>query len=168
MFRVSTGFRGINGPMLAEPATVFAIAFLGATIIIAYWDLQLAVGTFIHTGKFMTFSVLRFSFPTLSLFFGLVALRRIRSSVALAGILLGGICVFIVFNVGGLFVLLSGYNFSRVNAIPVSRIRCIPWFACSIVGVAITAVAWPMSQARRNSEANRGFFGSGSRFSDAP
>ena len=168
MFRVSTGFRDINGPILAEPATVFAVAFLGSTIVIAYWNLQLAVGTFIHTGKFMTFSVLRLSFPTLSSFLGLVALRRIRSSAALAGILLGGICVFVIFNVGGLFVLLTGYNFSRVNPISVSRIRCIPWFACSIVGLAITAVAWPITQARRNSEANRSFFGSGNRLSDAP
>ena len=134
----------------------------------AYWDLQLAVGIFIHTGKFMTFSVLRLSFPSLSSFLGLIALRRIRSIDALTVICIGGIMVFIAFNVGGLFVLLTGYNFSRVNAIPVSRIRCIPWFACSIIGLAITAVAWPINQARRNSEANRSFFGSGNRLSDTP
>jgi hypothetical protein len=159
-------FRNINGPVPTEPATVFAVAFLGSAILMAYWDLQLAVGAFVHTGKFMTFSVLRLSFPSLSSFLGLIALRRIRSIDALTGICLGGILVFVVFNVGGLFVLLTGYNFSRVNAIPVSRIRCIPWFACSIVGLAITAVAWPITQARRTREANRRF-GSGNRLSNA-
>jgi hypothetical protein len=156
-----SGFRAINSPFPTEPATVFAVALLGSTILMVYWDLQLAVGTFVHTGEFMTFSVLRLSFPSLSSVLGLVALRRIRSADALTVILLGGIAAFVVFNVGGLFVLLTGYNFSRVDAIPVSRIRCIPWFACSIVGLAITAVAWPLTQARRNSEANRSFFGSG-------
>ena len=163
-----SGFRGINGPVPTEPATVFAVAFLGSTILMAYWDLQLAVGTFVHTGKFMTFSVLRLSLPSLSSFLGLVALRRIRSIDALTVICAGGIMVFMVFNVGGLFVLLTGYNFSRVNIVPVPRIRCIPWFACSIIGLAITAVAWPINQARRNSEANRSFFGSGNRLSDTP
>jgi hypothetical protein len=57
-----SGFRAINSPFPTEAATIFAVAFLGSTILMLYWDLQLAVGTFVHTGKFMTFSVLRFSF----------------------------------------------------------------------------------------------------------
>jgi hypothetical protein len=145
-----SGFRGINGGAPTEPATLCAVAFLGSTILMAYWDLQLAVGSFVHTGQFMTFSVLRLSFPSLSAFLGLIALRRIQSIDTLSGICLGVIMVFVVFNVGGLYVLLTGYNFSRVNAIPVSRLRCIPWFACSIVGLAIMAVAWPIAQARRS------------------
>jgi hypothetical protein len=37
MFRMSTGFRGINGPLMAELATVLAVAFLESTILMAYW-----------------------------------------------------------------------------------------------------------------------------------
>jgi hypothetical protein len=127
--------------MVPQLATLVAALCLGAAILLAFWQLRVAVTTFAPTVAFAESFSLQLSGPFVLLALGVIALHRIRSVDSLAAFCITGILATIIFAVGGLFVFATGYNFSKYNPVPVPRALSIASFAISIVTLALTAVA---------------------------
>jgi hypothetical protein len=128
---------------------VVAIVLLGSGVLLAFWELRLAIATYAPTPKFVVFFALRFSIPLVLIILGLTAFGRIRSIDSQTFICIAGILFTIIFAVGGLFVLVTGYNFSKYYPGSVPRVQSIAYFAASIIALAVTATTVRLNKKRR-------------------